>query len=98
MSMPQSSRAGNADGTITSFCECDHAAPVRLRELPSTGAKVTNGYNFADDTSCGFTGTGDHQGVGLDAQLGLLANNGGPTSTLLPATTSHWSTPSPGGA
>jgi hypothetical protein len=42
------------------------------------------GYNLTDDTSCGFTATGDL--VVADAMLGPLADNGGPTEThdLLP--------------
>jgi hypothetical protein len=78
----------NAGGTITSFASVLTLPQFGFVNCQSTGAKITNGYNFADDTSCGFTGTGDRQGVGLDAQLGLLADNGGPTLTLLPATTS----------
>ena len=49
------------------------------------GTTTTSGYNFADDTTCGFTGTADRQGVGLNAQLGALGANGGSTQTLLPA-------------
>jgi hypothetical protein len=45
------------------------------------------GYNYSDDTTCGFTGTGDRQGA-ADPQLGALAANGGPTLTMLPASTS----------
>ncbi|HTR79285.1 MAG TPA: choice-of-anchor Q domain-containing protein, partial [Gemmatimonadaceae bacterium] len=53
------------------------------------GSEVTShGYNFSDDTTCNLTGTGDHQATGANPQLGALADNGGPTSTLLPATTS----------
>jgi hypothetical protein len=48
---------------------------------------VSNGYNFSDDTTCGFAGTGDRQNAG-DPQIGALANNGGPTQTRLPADTS----------
>jgi hypothetical protein len=78
----------NAGGTITSFGSVVVLPQFGLVNCQASGAEVTNGYNFADDTSCAFTGTGDHQGVGLDAQLGLLADNGGPTPTLLPATAS----------
>jgi predicted outer membrane repeat protein len=56
----------------------------------SSGAPLTGvtsaGYNFADDTSCGLTAATDKQAAGLDPLLGSLANNGGPTQTLLPAT------------
>ena len=51
-------------------------------DLPVT----SNGYNFADDESCGLTATGDRQGAGLDPLLGALANNGGRTPTFLPQT------------
>jgi hypothetical protein len=47
----------------------------------------SEGSNFADDQSCGLTAPGDRQAVG-DPQLGALADNGGPTPTLLPETTS----------
>lgn len=48
------------------------------------GSTASVGYNFADDASCGLTGTGDRQGAGLDALLGGLADNGGPGPTRLP--------------
>lgn len=61
--------------------------------LPSGGADcvlsgpttTSNGWNWSDDTSCGFTNTtlGDHQGPG-DPRLGAPANNGGPGPTQLP--------------
>jgi hypothetical protein len=52
-------------------------------QAPGTSA----GYNFSDDSSCGFTSTGDRQN-GDDPQLGALADNGGPTLTRAPAGTS----------
>jgi hypothetical protein len=48
-----------------------------------TAAATSNGYNFSDDASCGFTGTGDTQNGG-DPLLGSLASNGGATQTRLP--------------
>jgi hypothetical protein len=51
-----------------------------------TGAITSNGFNFSDDTTCGLTGTGDRQGAGNDPALSPLADNGGPTPTLLPQT------------
>jgi hypothetical protein len=48
---------------------------------------VAEGYNFSDDDTCGFTGTGDRQNAG-SPQIGALAGNGGPTMTRLPAATS----------
>jgi hypothetical protein len=52
----------------------------------AVGETNTSGYNFADDQTCGFTDPTDTQGIGaaFDAKLGSLANNGGPTQTLLP--------------
>jgi len=46
---------------------------------------ISNGWNWSNDTSCGFTNTasGDHQGPG-DPLLGAAANNGGPGPTQLP--------------
>jgi len=47
---------------------------------------VSNGWNVVADGSC-FVGTAtDH--VGVDPLLGPLADNGGPTLTLLPGVTS----------
>jgi CSLREA domain-containing protein len=42
----------------------------------------TQGFNLSNDTSCLLNGTGDQQGI--PAQLGPLANNGGPTLTHMP--------------
>ena len=42
------------------------------------------GYNFSDDTSCGFTNPTSNVKTPNDPVLGALANNGGPTQTLLP--------------
>jgi len=47
---------------------------------------VSLGYNVTSDSSCEFTMIGDAQST--DAQLGLLANNGGLSQTHLPAMTS----------
>ena len=47
-------------------------------------ATTSEGYNFADDTSCSFGSIGDVQRSGADPALGGLASNGGPTLTLLP--------------
>ena len=49
-----------------------------------SGAVTSSGFNLADDTSCGLTNTGDHQGAGFNPHLGPLQNNGGPTETQLP--------------
>ncbi len=48
---------------------------------------TSNGYNFSDDATCGFTGTGDREDAG-DPDVRALADNGGPTQTMLPAAAS----------
>jgi hypothetical protein len=48
---------------------------------------VSGGYNYSDDASCAFTGTGDTQN-GADPQLLALGDFGGPTQTRPPAVTS----------
>lgn len=57
---------------------------------PSGGAKncerpvaKSNGYNFSDDSTCGFKANGDQQSGG-SPELRMLAANGGPTMTQLP--------------
>jgi hypothetical protein len=50
------------------------------------GTVTSGGYNIDSGTSCGFTQSGDLQSV--DPQLGLLQDNGGPTTTHAPAQTS----------
>jgi len=49
----------------------------------SGGAGSSQGYNFSDDASCGFTSTGDRSSAGSPG-LQALANNGGPTPTFAP--------------
>jgi hypothetical protein len=44
---------------------------------------TSHGYNFSDDDLCGFTDPTDRENAGAP-QLGPLADNGGPTRTLLP--------------
>jgi hypothetical protein len=46
----------------------------------------SQGWNFSDDNTCGFTATGDTQASGSAPGLGALANNGGPTLTRSPQT------------
>ena len=55
---------------------------------PSGGANcdgllTSGGFNIDSGTSCGFTQTADQQST--DPQLGLLQDNGGPTTTHAPA-------------
>jgi len=53
-----------------------------------TGTITDGGYNIEDDApaySCGFSGTSaSGGGLNLDNSLGSLADNGGPTQTILP--------------
>ena len=46
------------------------------------------GFNWDQDGSCAFGAASDHSNAG-DPQLGALADNGGPTQTLLPQTGSR---------
>lgn len=48
------------------------------------GVVSSEGFNYADDTSCGLVAPTDTQD-GADPLLGALADNGGPTPTRLPA-------------
>jgi hypothetical protein len=50
----------------------------------NVGTTTSHGFNFADGTSCGLTGTGDSQATTNNPLLGALTNNGGPTQTMLP--------------
>ena len=50
-----------------------------------SGSRTSHGYNFDSDGSCGFNQLTDHSHAG-DPHLGALADNGGPTLTLLPQT------------
>lgn len=68
--------------TLTSF-----ASVIAQPQGGGANCLVTSpssqGFNFSDDTSCGFTAATDRQAAG-DPALGGLANNGGPTATRLP--------------
>jgi len=46
---------------------------------------ASSGFNFSDDSSCGFTLASDRQNAG-NPNVGALAGNGGPTQTRLPQT------------
>ena len=50
----------------------------------SEAPPTDGGYNFSDDASCGFTAPTSNVKTPNDPLLGALANNGGPTETLLP--------------
>jgi Putative pectate lyase-like adhesive domain len=53
--------------------------------LGGSQSTTSNGFNFSDDASCGFTAATDKQSAG-DPGLGALADNGGSTLTRLPQT------------
>jgi hypothetical protein len=46
----------------------------------------SSGYNFSDDTTCGFDAATDSASPANVPNLGALGANGGPTPTLLPLT------------
>ncbi|MGH2888430.1 MAG: choice-of-anchor Q domain-containing protein, partial [Solirubrobacteraceae bacterium] len=53
-----------------------------VNSAPTAGQIVDEGYNVADDTTCGFSGT-SHQGLSDQAVgLGPLTENGGATPTM----------------
>jgi hypothetical protein len=82
-----SAQIERGESTLTTFASVI-AKPQGVFVNCTPQGAVSEGYNFTDDTSCQLTGTGDQQVVGGDPQLGALAANGGPTLTLLPATSS----------
>ena len=51
----------------------------------SGSSTVSLGYNLSNDASCGLNGIGDVQNS-ANVNLGPLADNGGPTQTMLPQT------------
>jgi hypothetical protein len=72
--------------SLTTFGSVVTGAGAGNQNCAIGGTKTSHGSNFSDDTSCGFTATGDTQGSGNNPHLGALAANGGPTQTLLPQT------------
>lgn len=60
---------------------------VANNEVPDCSGAITDGgYNLETEPSCGFTATGSFDAP--DPQLGALADNGGPTKTVLPGVSS----------
>lgn len=49
-----------------------------------SGTAASSGYNFANDTSCGLSNTGDTENVSNDPMLGALGEHGSETLTQLP--------------
>jgi hypothetical protein len=71
----------NSPNTISSFgsvVALHHGGPNC-----AAGGFSSNGYNWSDDASCGFTAGTDTQNGG-DPGLGALGDNGGPTFTRFP--------------
>jgi CSLREA domain-containing protein len=66
---------GDASGELHETLLADNNGP----ECGGTPNILNEDHNLSDDSSCGFTATGDIQGQ--DARIGTLANNGGPTDT-----------------
>jgi hypothetical protein len=54
-----------------------------------SGTITSFGYNLENGSECGFTSTGDLQGVNPEFSPNALSNNGGNTETLAPALTSR---------
>jgi hypothetical protein len=80
ISLAQTIVADGIVGTLpTTNCEINEADE-------GTGSITSAGYNLIDDNTCGTPGTGDI--IGQGAQLGALGDNGGPTQTELPASSS----------
>ena len=84
--------AGGSGGGIENGGTANLGASI-VAENPTgggcSGTVTDEGYNIADDATCGFSATGSvNSSATLDASLGALANNGGPTQTILPILTS----------
>jgi hypothetical protein len=90
--LPEIRITADVPGQVIADVFTSFASVVAKPISPSTNcfnqANTSNGYNWADDETCGFVSTGDTQQSGGDPMLGPLADNGGPTMTLLPADTS----------
>jgi len=71
---------GNSNGTATTLTHTLLAAATGGGSC--AGPATSTGHNLSDDASCGLAAVGDQPNS--DAMLGPLADNGGPTATLLP--------------
>ncbi len=72
--------SGDEDGTGNVVAAADIFAG---RCVQGTGIWTDDGYNVGSNTSCQNGGTGDVTSATLARLLGPLANNGGPTQTML---------------
>jgi predicted outer membrane repeat protein len=86
-SAPEGANVLIEEGALTAFATviADPQGGGQNCLLPAPA--TSNGYNYSDDASCGFTGTGDTEN-GADPQLLALGDFGGPTQTRPPAVTS----------
>jgi hypothetical protein len=88
-SAPPPANGANVQGSASQSHLVSFGSVVALPQgsginCANLGAGTTsNGYNFSDDASCGFTASTDQQSAG-NPNLGALANYGGPTQTRLP--------------
>ena len=85
---------GQGTGSLTSFgsvVALPQGGGTNCGPLVST---TSNGFNFSDDATCGFTAATDKQNGG-DPKLGPLANNGGERRPAYPSRAARSSTPSP---
>ena len=81
--------AGNLTsfGTVITHPRFQAATPTAAAQVVENcwvDTTTSEGYNFSDDDSCGFTDPTDDVATGNDPSLGALADNGGPTQTMLP--------------
>lgn len=73
------------NGTFRAFADIV-AQPAGGNGNCSIGIGESSGYNYSDDETCTFDDATDDAAAGNDPKLGTLADNGGPTQTLLPQT------------
>ena len=84
--------------TLTSFgtiVALPQGAPNCLLPSDTPGSTTSQGYNWSDDTSCGFTNATDKVATPNDPELNALGDWGGPTPTMLPFTLKSGGTLSP---
>lgn len=68
--------------TITNSILANNARGNCLESGPLTGVLISGGYNLSSDNSCALFAPGDVSNI--NAMLGPLQNNGGPTATMAP--------------
>ena len=93
--MTDSTVSGNSSGEgypqiVNDYATVSVGATILADSTSGNCDGVTDeGYNISDDNSCGFTATGSvNNSASLDASVGALAYNGGPTQTIFPTNTS----------